>query len=619
MTDADVDWLLQQAPFADLNASAFPKSMPLDGVLKHDCRLRRFQPGEVIVREGDYANSAFLVLSGQAELITRSLPPETLGRSQVESVGWASALWQFLKPSGIREARRPDQVTAMNRDAADDAAPSQWNQANPDAPTLFLQDFDGIVQAGHTVTLHPGELFGEVAAMYRSPRSATIVAGQPTVALEIRLQGLKALQRDRGFADAMETHYRQTWLALHLREVPLFRYVPPANLARVVSATAIRSFGRMQWNTDYAKSRKRPPEEQIANEPVVATEGHHVTDLIIVRSGFGRVCQNYGTGQRTTAYLGKGHLFALNEIATTVTSGAMMPLQNSLHAVGFLDTLHVPVEIFATEILPHVRRTELPPAAAQAMMASDASGCTIPPTTKRQRRREQRSDAGRADHQSNPTNSAAFDQPESTTCDVVTLPTAPPTWDDLPSPTGTTFEPTGLLEFIVQNRFNNGEQAMVIDLHRCTRCDDCVKACAAVHDGNPRFARIGPAHERLQFVNACMQCSDPVCMIGCPTGAIHRDEATGVVQISEPICIGCGVCANSCPYDNIDMVQIRSPDGRLYTDEKGKKPIQKATKCDMCAGLPTGPACQAACAHDALVRIDLSESPPLEDWLRRRT
>jgi len=634
MTAADVQWLLEQTPFSDLDPSSFPRSIPLDGVLRNDCRLHRVSPGEVIVREGDYANSAFLVLEGRVELFTRPLPAEKLGRPDPETLGWGQALWQFFRRSDVREARSPEQIqptgdwltvdSGRDHPPGNRSTPGESGKASdPNAsmsgsdsdarPVLFLQDFDGLLRAGQSVPLGPGELFGEVAAMYRSPRTATVAAKETSTLLEIRWQGLKMLRRDRGFADRMESHYRTHWLPLHLREIPLLRYVPESNLERVVQATALRSFGRMEWNADYQKVRRLTPAEQIASEPIVATEGHQVTDLIVVRSGFGRVCQNYGAGQRTTAYLGKGHLFGLEELVLG------KPLQTTLRAVGFLDTLHVPVECFLEEILPHVRRSELPPEAARAMLQSAAN----PP---RQRRRQPRpvaaADKDASEHLSSDRQSPSISE----SGDGLVVPPPPESSvQDLPAATGTQFqsddlplEPTGLLEFVVQNRFNNGRQAMVIDLHRCTRCDDCVKACADVHDGNPRFARIGATHERLQFVQACMQCEDPVCMIGCPTGAIHRDESTGVVRIAEPICIGCGVCANSCPYDNIDMVSVRDQKGRPYTDGASGKPIQKATKCDMCTSLPSGPACQAACPHDALVRIDLTESPPLEDWLRRR-
>jgi NAD-dependent dihydropyrimidine dehydrogenase PreA subunit len=44
---------------------------------------------------------------------------------------------------------------------------------------------------------------------------------------------------------------------------------------------------------------------------------------------------------------------------------------------------------------------------------------------------------------------------------------------------------TGLVEFLVDERLINGRETMVIDTLRCTRCDDCVRACATFHDGNP--------------------------------------------------------------------------------------------------------------------------------------
>jgi Fe-S-cluster-containing dehydrogenase component len=172
-----------------------------------------------------------------------------------------------------------------------------------------------------------------------------------------------------------------------------------------------------------------------------------------------------------------------------------------------------------------------------------------------------------------------------------------------------------MLDFLADHRFLNGTQTMLIDLDRCTRCDDCVRACAATHDNNPRFIRQGPKHDHIMVANACMHCVDPVCMIGCPTGAIARDAETGTVRINDRTCIGCSTCANSCPYNAIRMVEIREPGGAFYVDEATKLPILKATKCDFCAGQLTGPACQAACPHDALVRVDMRNITALDNWL----
>jgi Fe-S-cluster-containing dehydrogenase component len=174
-----------------------------------------------------------------------------------------------------------------------------------------------------------------------------------------------------------------------------------------------------------------------------------------------------------------------------------------------------------------------------------------------------------------------------------------------------------LLEFLVDHRLMNGQQAMVIDLDRCTRCDDCVRACAATHDNNPRFTRQGHRHGPLMIAQACMHCIDPVCMIGCPTGAIGRDPATGVVRINDRTCIGCSTCAQSCPYDNIQMVEIRDRRGALLIDQATGQPLAKATKCDLCTDLLGGPACQRACPHDALARLNLGNLGELSHWVAR--
>ena len=173
----------------------------------------------------------------------------------------------------------------------------------------------------------------------------------------------------------------------------------------------------------------------------------------------------------------------------------------------------------------------------------------------------------------------------------------------------------GMLDFLVDQRTINGTSAMLIDLDRCTGCDDCVKACAVTHDNNPRFLRRGYRHAHLLVANACMHCVDPVCLVGCPTGAIHRTRTTGVVVIDDLTCIGCGVCVEACPYDSIRTVEIRDQGGNLVVDAKTGAPIVKATKCDLCLGQPAGPACQNACPHDALNRIDFGNPRSLVDWI----
>jgi Fe-S-cluster-containing dehydrogenase component len=144
-----------------------------------------------------------------------------------------------------------------------------------------------------------------------------------------------------------------------------------------------------------------------------------------------------------------------------------------------------------------------------------------------------------------------------------------------------------------------------------------VRACASTHNNNPRFVRHGPVHADIMVANACMHCVDPVCLIGCPTGAIHRDPRDGRVIVDDTTCIGCSTCANSCPYNNIQMVEIRDHDGNFILDQETGEPIVKAAKCDLCLGQLGGPACQRACPHDALIRIDMREHERLAAWVNR--
>ena len=149
-----------------------------------------------------------------------------------------------------------------------------------------------------------------------------------------------------------------------------------------------------------------------------------------------------------------------------------------------------------------------------------------------------------------------------------------------------------------------GNSILLIDLETCTRCDDCVSACADTHGGRPRFVREGDKVGHLLVARSCYHCRDPVCLVGCPTGAIHRAGEREVVDIDDPLCIGCGTCSKNCPYDAIVMHDLHEtwPDDMIPTGLRGQ-PRRVASKCDLCQHTSHGPACVENCPQGCAFRV----------------
>src|SRR4051812_10887589 len=92
MTEKDLDRLLAIEPFCGIDAGAFPPTLPLRGILMGDTRIGHYQAGDIVVREGDYGNSAFLVLSGSVRVVLKPLDPTLLGRDVPPRRRWRDAI-----------------------------------------------------------------------------------------------------------------------------------------------------------------------------------------------------------------------------------------------------------------------------------------------------------------------------------------------------------------------------------------------------------------------------------------------------------------------------------------------------------------------------------------------
>ena len=178
------------------------------------------------------------------------------------------------------------------------------------------------------------------------------------------------------------------------------------------------------------------------------------------------------------------------------------------------------------------------------------------------------------------------------------------------------------------------QSGFVVDVSRCMGCRTCAVACKDAHNlpvglnlrrvleeasGSWRQDRMtGAWHQdvRAWYVSiACNHCENPACVKVCPTKAHYKRAEDGLVVIDRDKCIGCGMCAQACPY------------GAPQLDEKARKMM----KCDGCLDrLEKGgaPICVEACPQRAISFGEISElrrtfgtlavTPPLPDPAQTR-
>ena len=169
-----------------------------------------------------------------------------------------------------------------------------------------------------------------------------------------------------------------------------------------------------------------------------------------------------------------------------------------------------------------------------------------------------------------------------------------------------------ILNDLIREEVVMGTQTLIIDEHKCVRCNNCIRACEGVHvDGQSRLSLTGIKFYNLLAPNSCWQCENPMCMLDCPPDAIVRDPR-GEVYIKSN-CIGCGNCEKNCPYGNIFMVH-KEPKKSLFgwltsLFRKEQEHIEQtvAVKCDLCREIKGGPACVRTCPTGAAIRLTPEE------------
>ncbi|HWQ17516.1 MAG TPA: 4Fe-4S dicluster domain-containing protein [Sulfolobales archaeon] len=115
--------------------------------------------------------------------------------------------------------------------------------------------------------------------------------------------------------------------------------------------------------------------------------------------------------------------------------------------------------------------------------------------------------------------------------------------------------------------------------------------------------KISDAVEMVPIPYNCLHCATAPCARACPVGAIKvSPEGAVVIEASE--CIGCGYCADACPYD----VPKRGSDGKYY-------------KCTFCVDrVQSGkaPACVEVCPANVFTFTSMDNAVRLANDMKAK-
>lgn len=141
--------------------------------------------------------------------------------------------------------------------------------------------------------------------------------------------------------------------------------------------------------------------------------------------------------------------------------------------------------------------------------------------------------------------------------------------------------------------------AFYLDIERCSGCQACSVACMDQNDieidekGIAAWRRVFKIENqeadevKISFISlSCMHCQDAPCIMGCPTGAISKDNEYGMVVVNQGLCIGCCSCSIACPF------------GIPRFGKEGK--MQKCNMCSERVKHSLEPACVRTCPTKAL-------------------
>src|SRR3954471_15557059 len=248
--------------------------------------LHRYRKGEIVCEEGAFGSTAFYIVSGSVDIYISNPLAHLRTRPASGFFGRSVArMKSFLTDDGHDKRAEAHQRKFIGIDA------------NVDLPMLRP-----------LAELGPGELFGEMTCRTFQPRSATVIAREPCVMVELLRVILDMLVGNRqvseaskatskvkaptfkgtSFKNEMDEKYRQRSLETHLRSVPLFGTVGDEFLKYLKEKVELVSYNQ---------------------NDVICKEGEEADAFYLIRSGMVRVSQSMPGGEMVRTYLSRGEFF----------------------------------------------------------------------------------------------------------------------------------------------------------------------------------------------------------------------------------------------------------------------------------------------------------------------
>jgi Fe-S-cluster-containing hydrogenase component 2 len=608
------DMQLTEDLLASLELFSSLKRAPTFAKFPGTCVLRHYQRNEVICRQGEGGGTAFYLLTRAdiAALLQRCADKLREEWNQglrefhdlLQSVSngkGASAAANQIDPRRLATARLMVDMrrgpTVRSRESR-----KQKHAVDNARPTFIANDGPADIDyETRQAPMYEGEVFGEMSCLTRQPRSATVIVDSECFVLEFLRNILELMRKDGKYNDEAEKTYRERVLGNHLRQLSIFQLLSTEEFERVKQDVELVRFapGTLIWDEGDASDALYVVRSGIVQ--VIQSFPWRLTDASI--SDWAKLwatLRAIGEMNPVIEHLHKSLPKDVRELLAATegdpSKDANLALVNGLNEVAKTDVLLTAKESQTTMSDPRItcetgaysttvkswtglqvrraNRLLFHVLFPQAVLPAEAAG--LARVLRYLGRGGVLGEIGVVEEKPRTAACLAYAHPqldrEATDVELVRVPAKAVRRMKAENPRVAAEIEKMIGERKVQDEVSSrasigklsqsrrveelgllqGQNLMLIDLDRCTRCGDCVQACIDTHDdGHSRLFLDGQRYGKYLIPSSCRKCRDPICMIGCPVGSILQGE-DGEIRIRE-WCIGCGLCANQCPYESIQM------------------------------------------------------------------